>query len=428
MTIHDRPGFFARVLLQLAPVNKHNQQAFQTRRISNKAIMKPYPFRRLALPAAFISCLFFSCTKTNDKQVPVDQPPVQGAPAPSNVIVSSIAGKEGDHGNAEDGNGGNARFWNPTKMVFDGRNNMLYVADGTTIRSVDQANNVKTYMPLGTISRFNEILDIDLAPGPDGGTLYFISKENDIWKITPSGDSFAATSIVNRVYGGNEAGALNTADHIDGPTGITTGKNGEIYFFNSFWNTLHKVNVQSWSPVTGTVSGFAGKPPATRSGNAWPFSDGAGEQASFGGSVADIASDKNGNIYIADFRNDLVRMVTPDGIVSSLFKFMDGLGIDKDGPVNTAQANRVTQVSPSQDGSKLFFTTFGTGGNYTPALRMVKPGETVSTLVNSGTKYGDGDGNTAGFSTIGGIAATPDGATIYVSEPGKKIIRKVVIR
>jgi len=107
---------------------------------------------------------------------------------------------------------------------------------------------------------------------------------------------------------------------------------------------------------------------------------------------------------------------------------MDGLGIDKDGPVNSAQANRVTQVSASQDGSKVYFTTFGTGGNYTPALRMVKPGETVSTLVNSGTKYGDGDGNTAGFSTIGGIAATPDGATIYVSEPGKKIIRKVVIR
>jgi hypothetical protein len=391
--------------------------------------MKPYPFRRLTLQFAIISCLFFACTKTNSEQTHPDPPPVQGTPAPAgNTIVSTIAGKEGDHGNAEDGNGSNARFWNPTKMVFDDRNNMLYVADGTTIRSIDPANNVKTYMVLGTISGYNEIADIDLAPGPDGGTLYFISKENDIWKITPAGGAVTATRIIDRIYGGNELGALNTADQIDGPTGITTGKNGEIYFFNSFWNTLHKATIQSWAPITGIVSTFAGRSLSTRSGNAWPFSDGAGEQASFGGSVSDIASDKNGNIYIADFRNDLVRMVSPNGTVSSLFKFMNGLGIDKDGPVSTAQANRVTQVSPSRDGSIVFFATFGTGGNYTPALRMVKPGATVSTLVNSGTRYGDGDGNTAGFSTIGGIAATPDGTTIYVSEPGKKLIRKVVIR
>jgi hypothetical protein len=42
------------------------------------------------------------------------------------------------------------------------------------------------------------------------------------------------------------------------------------------------------------------------------------------------------------------------------------------------------------------------------------------------SKYGDGTGSTAGLGQIGGIATTPNGRTIYLSEPGRKVIRKVV--
>jgi hypothetical protein len=383
--------------------------------------------RSLCLGMAVL-LLTSACKKATDSPPSL---PMGNEPPPvvtSTVTVSTIAGKLGDHGNAEDGNGANARLWNPTKMVFDGRNNTLYVADGTVIRSIDKQNNVKTYMPLHTLSNYNEIMDLDLAPGPDGGTLYFISKENDIWKVQPNGNGIATTKIIDRIYGGNETGTLNTVDQIDGPTGITTGKNGAIYFFNSFWNTMHSISLSSISPVAGTVSSFAGKSVATRGGSAWPFANGAGDAASFGGSVSDIASDGNGNIYVADFRNDLVRMVSPDGTVSSLFRYMDGFGIDKDGAVSVAQANRVTNVCPSSDGASVFFVTFGKGGNYSPSLRVVRPGKDVITLIPSGSNYGDGLGSVAGLATVGGIAATPDGKTIYVSEPGNKVIRKVIIQ
>ena len=344
------------------------------------------------------------------------------------VTVTTIAGKVNDHGNGEDGNGPDARFWNPTKMVFDNRNNMLYVADGTCIRSIDQQNNVKTYMPEHVLSAYNEIMDIDIAPGTNGGTLYFISKENDIWKIEPNGNSFTTTKIIDRIYGGNEVGPINTSDQIDGPTGVTTGKNGIIYFLNSFWNTMHSITLNSIAPVSGTVAAFAGKATATRGGSAWLFKDGVGDDASFGGSVSDIASDANGNIYVADFRNDLVRMVTPNGMVTSLFQYKDGFGIDKDGTVAVAQANHVTHVSATADGKAVFFTTYGLGGNYSPALRMVRPGKDVVTLVGTAVNYGDGPGGSAWLASVGGIAATPDGKTIYVAEPGKKVIRKVMIQ
>ncbi|HTE09530.1 MAG TPA: hypothetical protein VK645_01150 [Chitinophagaceae bacterium] len=394
--------------------------------------MKKYSFPGFSIFLVGVLFLAAACSKTTDSPV---NPGGAGEPVPGsppvtslNVTVSTIAGKAGERGNAEDGDGINAHFWNPTKMLYDARNNTLYVADGTTIRSIDQQNHVKTYMPLGTISNFNEIQDIALAPGAEGGTLYFISKENDIWKIAPNGNAVTATRIIDRIYGGNETGVLNTADQIDGGTGIATGRNNEIYFLNSFWNTVRKVSLSSLSPVAGVVDPFAGKPTATRGGNAWPFRDGQGEDASFGGSVSDMASDGNGNLYIADFRNDLVRMVTPGGMVSSLFQYKEGYGIDKDGPVSIAQANRVTHVSPSQDGALVFFTTYGEGGNNTPALRAVKPGKEVITLVGSGKNYGDGTGKAAGLSTVGGIAATPDGKTVYIAEPGKKVIRKVVVQ
>jgi hypothetical protein len=120
-------------------------------------------------------------------------------------------------------------------------------------------------------------------------------------------------------------------------------------------------------------------------------------------------------------------MVSPDGIVTSLFQYKNGLGIDKDGQVSVAQANRVTNVTTSADGKSVFFSTYGEGGNYLPVLQMVIPGKEVVTLTNTRAAYGDGAGTTAGLFTVGGIAATADGKTIYVSEPGKKVIRKVTI-
>ena len=301
-------------------------------------------FRCFAI--AFTTMILVSaCSKKTGVSQGTDNPPPTGNNY--NVTVTTIAGKVDDHGNGEDGNGSSARFWNPTKMVYDSRNQMLYVADGTCIRSIDQQNNVKTYLPVGVLSPYNEIKDIDIAPGANGGTLYFASKENDIWKIEPNGNGYRTTKIIDRVWGGNETGPVNSADQLDLPNGITTGSNGIIYFFNTAWNTMHSITLNSLSPVTGTVAPFAGKPTATSNGTTWPYKDGNGEEATFGAGVTDIASDANGNIYVADFRNDLVRMVTPAGTVSSLFQYENGLGVDYDGAVNVAQANRPTNVCPT---------------------------------------------------------------------------------
>lgn len=344
-----------------------------------------------------------------------------------NVNVTTIAGKFGTQGDA-DGQGSNARFWNPTKMVYDNRNNTLYVADGTVIRSIDAQNDVKTYLPFGKINNYDEILDIDVTPDAVGGSLYFITEENGLYKIEPKGSSYKLTTIADRIYGGNATGKLNTKDHFDLPYGMAAGKNGDIYFFNQSWYTMHYIKFTSTAPFAGTVKTFAGKPSTTRGGDVWPYTDGTGEAATFGYGVTDMCADGKGNLYVADFRNDLVRKVTPAGAVSSLFQYEHGLGVDVDGPVSVAQSNRVDQVSATKNGSFIYFTSFGKGGFNPPALRVVKPGIDVTTLVGKSSVYGDGSGDVAVFGEIGGIASAADGKTVYVSEVGNKVIRKVTIQ
>ena len=343
------------------------------------------------------------------------------------VTVTTIAGKFGVQGDA-DGKGSVARFWNPTKMVYDNRNKKLYVADGTVIRSIDAQNNVKTYLPFGKINNYDEILDMDVTKDSIGGSLYFITEENALYKIEPKGTSYKLTTIADRLYGGNEIGTLNKKDHFDLPYGMATGNNGDIYFFNQSWYTIHHIKFTSTNPFAGTVKTFAGKPCTTRSGNVWPYQDGPGEAATFGYGVTDMCADGKGNLYVADFRNDLVRKVNTSGVVKSLFQYEHGLGIDVDGPISVAQSNRVDQISANKDGTSIFFTSFGKGGFNPPALRVVKPNIDVTTLVGKSSTYGDGSGDIAAFGQIGGIATTADGKTVYVSEVGNKVIRKVTIQ
>ncbi len=373
--------------------------------------------------------MFCSCTKEQHAGPEDSGQQNNNGGGSLSVNVTTIAGKRGEQGNAADGNGASARFWNPGKMIFDSRNNILYIADGSVIRSMDMQYNVSTYVPLRMLgSSFNDILDIALAPGV-GGSLYITSKEYDLWKVEPAGNQAKVTNLVNRMYSGNDVGALNSGDHFDMARGLATGANGEIYFFNQSWATLHRIRLSTMTD--GVVETFAGKAEDKSGGDGkpYPFQDGKGEQATFGARVSDIASDANGNIYVADFDDNLVRKVTPDAMVTSLFPFKTHVGIDIDGPIANAESNNVLQVAATDDGNFIFFTTYGYAGNNLDALRMIRPGKDVITLVgySAGSSYGDGPGKTRGLGGTGGIAATPDGKTVFVSEPGQKVIRKVTI-
>src|SRR4028118_1033201 len=71
---------------------------------------------------------------------------------------------------------------------------------------------------------------------------------------------------------GNEVGSLDVAA-ISGPYGLTASPDGNIYFSNSWYKTIHKVDVNA---VGDEVTEFAGTPTTGVSAPAFPFADGQG--------------------------------------------------------------------------------------------------------------------------------------------------------
>src|ERR1700755_781817 len=129
------------------------------------------------------------------------------APGPSlKVTVTTVGGQPGKV-EAVDGNGGNAHFLNPYKLCYDPRNKLLYVADRNYLRVIDAQNNVSTLLGNGVLSNFDEILDIDLAPGAPG-SLYFTTKYTTLYKIDGSNNTLTILTQGE----GNSDGPLTTHD------------------------------------------------------------------------------------------------------------------------------------------------------------------------------------------------------------------------
>jgi DNA-binding beta-propeller fold protein YncE len=160
----------------------------------------------------------------------------------------------------------------------------------------------------------------------------------------------------------------------------------------------------NFADVDNEVTAFAGKPTSSVSAPAWPFADGTGNQATFGG-INDMAADNNGNLYVADHGYAVIRKITPSGQVSTFLTPVphasQSFYIDQDGSLSTAKASNVKHVAVSSNGERVFFATAG-------SLRLALPD---SNRVVSLIEFPDG---------INGIATNPDGSKVYVSS-GKAI-------
>jgi sugar lactone lactonase YvrE len=128
----------------------------------------------------------------------------------------------------------------------------------------------------------------------------------------------ASNSLIRDIYAGmvgNIAGSPCQSGYTDGigtqayfsdPYGLCTDGQGTLYVADTYSQMIRKV-VAQYSEVT-TIAGKN-----TREG----AKDGPGNVASFfqpGG----ICVDANGNLYIADTQNPLIRMITPNGTVSTI--------------------------------------------------------------------------------------------------------------
>lgn len=373
-------------------------------------------------------------------------------------IAGILAGQAGNAGFDGDGGlGTNALLYNPSAVLWTP--DAVYITDQTNnrVRSVNLSNNIiQTYAgtgqqysgPDGYLTLKTPIsaprgLYVDRVDGT------MVWTEIDVAKVRRTIPGNNNTGIVNTLAGvGGQAfqgdGGPGTAAYLSGPRGITKAGN------SLYWTEDYHV-IRSFDLGSGNISTVVGIPSssgstgdggpgtsaklysptdvkASRSGSylliadtqnsairKYNFSNGVlttvagvlGSSGSTGNNgpatsaklnyPQSVADDSAGNIYIADYANCAIRLVSPNGTISTFAgQIGDCGGVGDDAPATSVTLKQVTAVATNAIGDVYFYD-----GNAKIRKVAASTGQ-ISTVAGNGT---DGSAWAIGAASRPGLAA-----------------------
>ncbi len=211
------------------------------------------------------------------------------------------------------------------------------------------------------------------------------------------------------------AGAAGTAGEADGaattarfrqPSAVIADASGTLYVADTGNGTIRLIRTD------GTVTTLAGSP--TQRGSA----DGAAASATFNAPAA-LALDAAGNLLVADAGSSVVRKISPSGAVTTLAGSADNRG-DRDGTGAEARFNAPAGIAVDGNGN---LAVADTGNNL---IRHITPAGVVTTLAGTPGVSGrsDGAGMTALFDQPTGLAFDA-GGNLFVADTGNSTIRRI---
>jgi hypothetical protein len=232
------------------------------------------------------------------------------------------------------------------------------------------ATSASLYRPGGTAEDANG--DIFIADSGD----------NTVREVTPNGviHRFAGTGIAGLgVTGSRSLGFPATLSSLDRPQAVAVNAQGDVFVADAYNNRVVEVT------PSGRVSTVAGDGRAGYSGD--------GRLAVFAelNQPNGVAVDAQGNLYIADSANNVIRRVdAKTGIITTVAgdfaadQANDGLGgfSGDGGPATSAQLNDPQGVAVDGAGDLFIADTFNN------AIREVTPDGTITTVVNSASAGG----------------------------------------
>ena len=335
--------------------------------------------------------------------------------------ISTYAGT-GTAGYTGDGSAAtSARVRNPEGLGVASNGN-LYISDtgNNVIRKVDFITGViTTVVGTGTAGSAGDGGAATLAQ-LDGPQDVFVASNGDLY-IADTGSHkvrkvSAATGVITTVIGDGTSG--NTGDggaatlaRLASPRSVVVAANGDIYVSDRPNDRVRKVTA-----ATGVITAFAG------TGTAGYLGDGGAASAARLRTPEGMTLDSNGDLYIADTGNDVIRKVAgATGTITTFAGTTNGFAGDG-GPATAARLDTPEAVDLGPLGDIFIADT----GNR--RVRRVQAGTgTISTVAGTGTSGFSGDGGpatAARFTTIGGITVSSTGV-YYVADRGNDRIRKI---
>ncbi len=355
--------------------------------------------------------------------------------------ISTIAGsglqfQQPDSYGEKDGNGREARFYNPFDIIIDDHGN-FFIADfmNYRIRKMTGAGMVSTFAGSnqgqedGSLAEGRLYSPVAICFDKNGDLIVADKNYNAIRKITKTG----MTTIAGGNGNGYEDGEATTAQ-FNRPVSVVVNSKGDIFVCDEGNHRIRKISGNKVSTYAGNGNGGYQDGPAAEADFLYP---------------KNIAIDAEDNIYVAEITT--VRKITTAGIVTTVAG-KNGVQGRRDGNSSNATFSSLTDIAIGASGTIYVVDAGSTDAlsdnheinlkyrNGGAAIRMISPSGMVQTVAGSyicsqcpdtETSQGqfiltDGPVNRAFLSfDVFGICLDKE-ENIYVTDAGFNCIRKVL--
>jgi len=321
--------------------------------------------------------------------------------------ISTLAGKPGVIGLAN-GQGTAAEFNYPSSVALDGSGN-IFVADygNNNIREVTASGAVTT--PYGSLTgkagATNAAGNSGLFNSPNGvaldsaGNLYVADTGNNLIRKISSG---TVGTLVDSSYG------------LSGPEGVAVDGSNNVYIADTGNNVIRKVTPGGAVSIIAGQNGVSG------------YEDGAATTKALFDSPSSVAVDANGNVYVADFGNSVIRKIS-GGLVSTIAGQAGQAGYE-DGLGGKALFNAPVGIAVDGVGNiyiaDALVPAIGSTAAGNNVLRQLSTTGVVSTIAGqvSVTGTANGVGTAAQFYSLQAAAVSTSGQ-VYLADTYNQTIR-----
>jgi uncharacterized protein (TIGR03437 family) len=342
--------------------------------------------------------------------------------------ISTVVGT-GEFQNTPDGTpADNATLSAPNLLSFDPSGRLLIADAGDfTVKRINADGRIETVAGFGvqgaglgegSVYELNfggpatdTLLETPRQAVADSNGDIFISDQAvaTVYRITPDGNLnvYAGQPGVYK-YGGDNIPA--TSSSLTGPQGLALDQSGNLYIADPADNRIRKVS------TSGIITTFAGTGKAGFSGDGGPATE---AMLSFPQS---IAFDPKGDLIIADRVNNRLRMVTPQGTISTIAGDGTRAVTGNGGPAVEASLNRPFVVTVDASGNIFMIESGGT------QVRRISASGIISVVAGNGQVGFAGDGGPAIQASLGAAdgLATDSSGNLYIADFNNNRVRVVL--